>query len=61
MFVSLTSNMLEYYVDQMGLPYVAPNLEDEPIGFIFQQAGGYDVSDLVRCTSVEEMYQIAAK
>lgn len=48
MYVSFDSNMLDIYVEHMGLPFVAVNLDGDPIGFIFLQPGGYPVEDLVR-------------
>lgn len=59
MYVSFDSNMLDIYVEHMGLPFVAVNLDGDPIGFIFLQPGGYPVEDLVQVLSVEEMHRIA--
>jgi hypothetical protein len=59
MFVSLDSTMLEYYEEELGLPYVAVGLTGMMIGFIFPQAGGYEVDGLRRVESIEEMLSIS--
>ncbi len=62
MFVSFetTKEMLAYYVSQNGLPFIADSLDGKPVGFIFQQPGGYDVSDLRRVQGEDEMLAIVA-
>lgn len=59
MYVSFNSTILDYYAEQYGLPFIAENLDGQPMGFIFAQPGGYATFALVPVHSVEEMHQIA--
>ena len=56
-----TKEMLDYYVSQNGLPFIADDSNEKPIGFIFQQSGGYDTQGLRQVKDEAEMYLIAAK
>jgi len=58
MYVSLESNMLEYYVERNGLPFKAMSVGGDLIGFIFAQPGGYDTSELEQVASIEEMFAL---
>ena len=59
MFVALNSTLLDYYVDEYGLPYIAQNLNGEAIGFLFATPGGYGVIGMKRVESIEQMHTIA--
>jgi len=58
MFTALDTTMLEYYVENHGLPYVAENLEGKPIGFIFQD-GEVETAGLRRAASIDECKALA--
>lgn len=61
MFVLLSSTMLDYYVEENGLPYISRNLAGGISGFVFAQPGGYDVEGMERVESAEEMHAIASQ
>lgn len=63
MYISFetTKDFLKYYMEQYGLPFIADNGEEKPIGFIFQQSGGYDTQGLRQVKDEAEMYLISGK
>ena len=58
MFISFNSTMLDYYVNQFGLPVIAYGQTNKPIGFIFGEIESENKGITVPCESIEHMLMI---